>query len=64
MRDEWFKTGSEPTGYCPIHTSAPQPEPQWGEAPQPTQNVPQAIEQAGKSVGKRLGKALKKIFKW
>ena len=63
VRDEWFKAGTEPTGYCPEHTAPPaEPEPQWGETPSP--NVPQAIDRAAKSVGSKLGKALKKIFHW
>jgi 1A family penicillin-binding protein len=64
VRDEWFKSGTEPTGYCPIHTSPPvEPTPQIDESPL-QQQIPQAIEKAGKSVGSKLSKALKKIFKW
>jgi penicillin-binding protein 1A len=62
VRDEWFRAGTEPTGYCPIHTSPAEPEPQMIETPPPS--VPKAVEKAGKSVGRSIGKALKKIFKW
>jgi penicillin-binding protein 1A len=63
VRDEWFKSGTEPTGYCPIHTSPPvEATPQIDESP--AQQIPQAIEKAGKSVGSKLSRALKKIFKW
>jgi membrane carboxypeptidase/penicillin-binding protein len=63
VRDEWFKGGSEPTGYCPLHTSPPAPDPQWGE-PAPPPPVPQQMEEVGRSVGKKIGKALKRIFRW
>ncbi len=63
VRDEWFKTGSEPTAYCPLdHVEAPD-DPR-ADVPAPVQVIPRAIEKAGKEVGKGIGKLFRRIFKW
>ena len=63
VRDEWFKAGTEPTTYCPIHTAPPpEPVPDIGASPNVVQQIPQAIGNAGKNIGKQISKALKKIF--
>jgi penicillin-binding protein 1A len=63
VRDEWFKTGTEPTSYCPIHTAPVEPQPQYGVGGEAApQDIPQAIGRAGRGLGKSIGKALKKIF--
>jgi penicillin-binding protein 1A len=64
VRDEWFKVGTEPQQYCPVHTAPVEPQPQMGDMPAPAQQIPQAIGRAGKNIGKEISKALKRIFHW
>ncbi|HEY0779465.1 MAG TPA: hypothetical protein VGD56_15970, partial [Gemmatirosa sp.] len=61
VRDEWFKTGTEPTEVCPVHTAPP--EPAASDTVPNDHPLPPVVDDV-KKAGSAVGRFFKHLFKF